>query len=109
MSSVKSIPTLEEAAKEIKQRDQKDRFGIGDIALEQFPIGEEGEHTGVLDGLRHLAELADYEFETLRRYRHIASRIPAERRRSVVSFSVYQEIADISKEETRTKWLDRLD
>lgn len=81
------------------------KFQVGDLVLEQVPMGDDQANNGSLEKIRQLAEESGLSFETLRQRRVVAARIPHGRRLPCVSYSVYVLIAFQSTAEERERLL----
>ncbi|WP_431921148.1 DUF6192 family protein [Nonomuraea jabiensis] len=85
------------------------QFALGDIAVEVEPLRSHGgaqaapdqEAFQVSQSLQMLAEDLVIPFNTIKDYRWIASRWPAQHRRPGVSFSIYRILASITDEQER--------
>jgi hypothetical protein len=94
--------------RELDGRETAAQFEIGDIALEQAPIGADHARNGSLEIIQRLADESGISFNTLMERRKVAARFPDDVRTSSVSYSVFVLIATREDAEERQRLLEMI-
>ncbi|HEY1292784.1 MAG TPA: hypothetical protein VGJ60_06895 [Chloroflexota bacterium] len=81
-------------------------FEMGDVVLEQAPLGRDGAHNDTAGVLERLAADSGVDYKVLEQRRFVSSRIPPTTRVVGVIWSVYREIAQVADERERSRLLE---
>jgi len=94
--------------RELDGRETAAQFEIGDIALEQAPMGADHARNGSLEIIQRLADESGISFNTLMERRKVAARFPDDVRTSSVSYSVFVLIATREDADERQRLLEMI-
>lgn len=90
---MRSYDQLVKEGREVIASLTRNKWLLGDLAIEAVPASTSGSHDGNEERLRTYAEDIGEKPETLRQYRRVAAAWPSGRRLPDVSWSVHQELA----------------
>jgi hypothetical protein len=83
-------------------------FEMGDVVLDQVPMGDDHANNDRDTILTRLASETGVDYEVLRQRRFVSSRVPQGTRVPSVTWAVYREIAQVSDERERGKLLKKV-
>lgn len=100
--------SFEQAVNRIRELDASEEmtaFEMGDVALEQCPIGADGAHNDSQALLHELAETSGVDYTVLYARRFVSSRVPPMTRVTGVTWTVYRDIANVGDPDKRERML----
>ena len=100
--------TFNQAVDRIRELDASEgmtAFEMGDVVLEQAPMGKPGQDNGATAILGKLATETGVDYEVLRQRRVVSNRIPKGTRVPFVAWAVYRQIAFVDDDSERKRLL----